>query len=133
MIAALSTIWSFRKAIGLGLAGLAVVAGLWYVRNLQIQNTSLRLERDQAIQVAQENAAIVATIQEQVAQGQKALSAVHMAEVARLKKSQKVLKEIADAQVTTACVDSPAIRSAFDGLRRPVVPQTATGQDTVSR
>ncbi len=133
MIAALSTLWSFRKAIGIGLAGLFVVAGLWYVRHLQINNARLTIECDRAIQVAKENAAIAAEAQKQAERNEQAVAEVRKAEVARLQKSQKIREDISHAPVTTACVDSPAIRAAFDGLRRTTVPKAAAGQDATSR
>ncbi len=118
--------------IGMGLAALAVIGLLWYVRHLQIQNTSLRLERDRAIQVARDNAAVAETVQADAARGYKALTNAHKTELARLKKAQKVLKEIADAPVTMACASSPAVSAALHSLRRGSVPKAEIGKDTAS-
>lgn len=129
----LSTLWSFRKFIGMGLAGLALMAGLWYVRHLQTDNTRLRTDLAVAVQAAQENAAVVSAVQERAEKSQKALTDSHKAELARLKKSEKIREDISHAPVTTACVSSPAIVAAFGSLRGTAVPQAAAGQDTASR
>jgi len=72
----------------------------------------------QAMEAAQANQRAVEQIREERAQAIAALSGLAQDIAARAARTIAVRRAIDAAPTTTACVESPAVRAALDGLRR---------------
>jgi hypothetical protein len=71
----------------------------------------------QATQAATDNAKALEQLQAHDAAAARTISDMGAAQEQRVAQLQSIRKAIANAPKSRACVDSPAIRSLFDGLR----------------
>lgn len=105
-----------------GLLALGAAATGWFacdqVKAKQLREDRVAIESTLQARLQEYNAATIAA---QKAEAERIIEAVQVAARLRIDTAGQVntvIREIQSAPITTACVDSPAIRVALDGLRR---------------
>lgn len=100
------------KLLRYGALALAVVAGGWFL--LHQHDARVRAEAQLSAQAARLSA-LMADHKRVVA----ALEAESTAAAARVRALETTRKAVYASPRTTGCADSPAVRAALDGLRKP--------------
>jgi hypothetical protein len=123
----LLTLWRCRAVLGLGVALLALGALIWSWHGRGQDLIAARQAEALASEIARGNARAVDAVTAMGERNVRAVSDAASAERARLLSRINIERRIADAPITHACADSPAVGAVLDGLRGRTAPPAQGG------